>query len=104
MSSMWRSEFRTEEFSHYLYSFSNSVFIKFPGRDIGGIWAVLLPLSKEAWIATLGLLLVVPFFLAFSYRVLKHFNITEAFSFGYGKSVYLFFNAFSQQVCIFSFI
>ena len=80
------------------YYFSNSVFIKYPGRDIGGIWAVLLPLSQDAWIATLGLLLVLPFFLAFSYRVLKYFRIIEEFSFGYGKSLYLFFNAFSQQV------
>ena len=88
---------------NYGYSFSNSVFIKYPGRDIGGIWAVLLPLSKDAWIATLGLLFIVPFFLALSYRVLKHFNILEAFSFGYGKSIYLFFNAFSQQVCFVSF-
>ena len=66
---------------------------------------MLLPFSLEAWIATLVLLLVVPFFLALSYRVLKYYKIKEEFSYGYGKSIYIFFNAFSQQVqyvyCIF---
>ena len=76
----------------------SSVFIKFPGRDIGGIWAVFLPLSQEAWISTLAFILIVPFFLFIFSRVLSHIYKNELFTFGYGESVYLFFNAISQQV------
>ena len=83
------------------FVFRNSVFIRYPGRDIGGIWAVLLPLSKDAWIATLVLVLVVPAFLVLAYRVLKHYDMKEKFSYGYGKSVFIFFNAISQQVKVF---
>ena len=76
----------------------SSVFIKFPGRDIGGIWAVFLPLSQEAWISTVAFILIVPFFLFISSRVLSHVYKNEQFTFGYGESLYLFFNAISQQV------
>ena len=76
----------------------SSVFIKFPGRDIGGIWAVFLPLSQEAWISTVAFILIVPFFLFISSRVLSHVYKNEQFTFAYGESLYLFFNAISQQV------
>ena len=77
---------------------SNQVFIKFPGRDIGGAWAVFLPLATDAWLATLAFTLVLPMFLFLCYRLLTKYNFVEKFSFGYGQNVFILLNAFSQQV------
>ena len=76
----------------------NSVFIAYPGRDIGGIWAVFLPLSRDAWMALLAFIIVLPAFLFLCSWVLARFNMGEQFPFGYGQNVYIFFNAISQQV------
>ena len=74
------------------------MFIAFPGRDIGGIWTVFLPFSKDAWASTLAAVLVVPAFLLLCSKTLAYINMEERFSFGYGQNVFIFFNAISQQV------
>ena len=71
---------------------SNQVFIKFPGRDIGGAWAVFLPLATDAWLATLAFTLVLPMFLFLCYRLLTKYNFVEKFSFGYGQNVFILLN------------
>jgi hypothetical protein len=80
------------------YSSRNQVFIQFPGRDIGGIWAVFKPLAVNAWIGTLAFVVVVPLFLFLCYRVLISFGMREKFSFSYGQNVFILFNGISQQV------
>ena len=78
--------------------FRNKLFIKNPGRDMGGFWAFFQPLAMDAWLAILGFTIVVPAFLFVAYKVLVHFNIWEKFSYGYGQNIFVLFNAFSQQV------
>ena len=76
----------------------NKLFFKFPGRDIGGFWGLFKPLALESWLAILLFAIVLPGFLFLCYRVLKKFNISETFSFGYGQNLFILLNAFSQQV------
>ena len=76
----------------------NKLFIKFPGRDIGGFWAFFSPFHQELWLALLGFTLTVPAFFVLCYKTLKYYNLHENVSFGYGQNIFVLFNAFSQQV------
>lgn len=78
--------------------YRNKLFIKFPGRDIGGALALFLPFKPHTWLALAGFTFTVPFFLFICYKVLKFFNLCEDVSYGYGLNVFVLFNAFSQQV------
>ena len=84
--------------NNLFYINRNKLFIKFPGRDIGGFWGLFKPLALESWLAILMFSIVVPGFLFLCYTVLKKFRVLEIFSFGYGQNIFILLNAFSQQV------
>ena len=55
--------------------------------------------SKDAWVAAMATLLVVPLFLTVVSKVLEHFHISGHDSFSYLWNVFIYLNAFSQKVC-----
>ena len=85
-------------FKTVVISLRNKFFIKFPGRNLGGVLAFFQPLTIDAWLVCLLFLIVVPGILFVCFKVLRIFNIFENYSFGYGQSIFILFNAFSQQV------
>ena len=54
--------------------------------------------SKDAWVAAMATLLVVPLFLTLVSKVLEHFHIRGYDSFSYLWNVFIYLNAFSQKV------
>ena len=54
--------------------------------------------SKDAWVAAMATLLVVPLFLTVVSKVLEHFHIRGQGSFSYLWNVFIYLNAFSQKV------
>ena len=74
------------------------MFIKFPGRDLGGVLAFLKGFRFDAWMALGVFIVVLPAFLYFFYLALYFFNVYEEEKWGYGWNLLVFLAAVAQQV------
>ena len=86
------------DFSPVLRVTENKLFIKFPGRDLGGFLAFLQGFTNDAWLASGGLILVVPGFLYIIHLSLRYFNLTETDNWHYGWNLLVFLGGVAQQV------
>ena len=85
----------------YQSIFRNRFFIKYPGRDLKGFLGFLQGFTRDAWYASLLLMLVLPLFLTITWKTLKLFSIHEHGTYFYFWNVFSFLNAFSQKVLSF---
>ena len=76
----------------------NKLFLKFPGRDLGGVLAFLRGFRRDAWLALGGLLLSLPAALALAVLVLRLAGLHESQAWGYGANTLLYSAAVAQQV------
>ena len=76
----------------------NKLFLKFPGRDLGGVLAFLQGFRRDAWLALGGLLLSLPAALALAVLVLRLAGLHEREAWGYGANLLLYSAAVAQQV------
>ena len=74
------------------------MFLKFPGRDLGGVLAFLRGFRRDAWLALGGLLLSLPAALALAVLVLRLAGLHETQAWGYGANLLLYSAAVAQQV------
>ena len=76
----------------------NKFFIKFPGRDLGGVLTFLQGFRQDAWIASLVYILLLPAFLSLANIILCHFNSVETEHSSYGWNLLVFLGGVAQQV------
>ena len=76
----------------------NKFFVKFPGRELGGVFVFLKGFSNDAWLALAVFIVVIPAFLYFTYMVLMFFNLYESDNWIYGWNLLVFTAAMTQQV------
>ena len=81
---------------HYFLS-RNQLFIKFPGRNLGGVLAFLKGFRNDAWMAIVILVLTLPAFLFFFFSLLHFFNVKEPDGWTYGWNLFVFSSALAQQ-------
>ena len=93
-----RDRAEVTDFSPVLRVTENKLFIKFPGRDLGGFLAFLQGFTNDAWLASGALILVVPAFLYFIQLTLRYFNLTETDNWHYGWNLLVFLGGVAQQV------
>ena len=93
-----RDRAEVTDFSPVLRVTENKLFIKFPGRDLGGFLAFLQGFTNDAWLASAGLILVVPGFLYIIHLTLRYFNLTETDNWHYGWNLLVFLGGVAQQV------
>ena len=93
-----RDRAEVTDFSPVLRVTENKLFIKFPGRDLGGFLAFLQGFTNDAWLASGGLILVVPGFLYIIHLTLKYFHLTETENWHYGWNLLVFLGGVAQQV------
>ena len=74
------------------------MFIKFPGRDLGGVLAFLQGFRRDAWLALAGLLLSLPAALALAALLLRLAGLHETQAWGYGANLLMYSAALAQQV------
>ena len=74
------------------------MFLKFPGRDLGGVLAFLQGFRRDAWLALGGLLLSLPAVLALAVLLLRLAGLHEREAWGYGANLLLYSAAVAQQV------
>ena len=74
------------------------MYVKFPGRDLGGFFSFFRGFTYRAWYAVFIFLLTVPAFLHVNYRILKYFELEEPNSWKYFWNIFVLFGALSQQV------
>ena len=81
-------------------TFRNKFFIKFPGRDLGGLLAFLKGFRSDAWVACLVYILLWPAVFSVTNLVLFYFNSgqTEAEHLNYGWNLLIFLAGVAQQV------
>ena len=75
-----------------------ALFVKFPGRDLGGFFSFFRGFTYSAWFALFVFLLTVPAFLHVNYHVLKYFELEEPNSWKYFWNIFVLFGSLSQQV------
>ena len=88
---------KTSSIYHDEYS-RNKLFIKFPGRDLGGVLAFLQGFRADAWLALGGLLLSLPAALALAVLLLRLAGLHETEAWGYGANLLVYTAAVAQQV------
>ena len=93
-----RDRAEVTDFSPVLRVTENKLFIKFPGRDLGGFLAFLQGFTNDAWLASGCLILVVPGFLYLIHLTLHHFNLPETDNWNYGWNLLVFLGGVAQQV------
>ena len=76
----------------------NKFFIKFPGRDLGGVFAFLKGFRTDAWIALIILVFALPAFLFIVYLVLGYFELYEEEKWSLFDNFLVFVAAIAQQV------
>ena len=74
------------------------MFLKFPGRDLGGVLAFLQGFRRDAWLALGALLLSLPAALALAVLLLRLAGLHEREAWGYGANLLLYSAAVAQQV------
>ena len=85
-------------FSLGFLSLRIGLFVKFPGRDLGGFFSFFRGFTYTAWLALFVFLFTVPAFLHVNYQVLKYFELDEPNSWKYFWNIFVLFGALSQQV------
>ena len=76
-------------------------YIKFPGRDLGGPFALFKGYSMESWTATVILLIITPAILEIFYFFIYYKKIKiedDSQKWNYFWNLFVMFGAFSQQV------
>lgn len=76
----------------------NFLFIKFPGRDLGGLLTFLKGFRTEAWLASGLLVCLLPGFLYSFYLVLRLADLRETRRYSYWWNVLIMLSAIAQQV------
>ena len=74
------------------------MFLKFPGRDLGGVLAFLQGFTTSAWLALGALLLLLPAALQLAALLLRLAGLQEPEHWGYGANFLLYLAAVAQQV------
>lgn len=78
----------------------NKIFIKFPGRDLGGVFAFLKGFRNETWVALILLVFSLPTCLFLVYLVLTYFEIHETEKWSLFHNFLVYVAAIAQQVYI----
>ena len=92
--SSFKSVLRTTIFSCSRVKF----FVKYPGRDLGGLFLFLKGFRADTWIGFLLLLLVLPISLYLVYSALKLFGLHEPFHWNLLHNFLIYLGAIGQQV------
>ena len=79
-------------------SHRTSFFIKFPGRNLGGIFSFFSGFRHDTWFACAVFIFSTPAIFVLNYKVLKHFQLHEKCSWNYIHNIFVMFGALSQQV------
>ena len=90
-----------------LFNARNKLFIKFPGRDLGGALAFLKGFRTDTWLACGLYVFILPAFLALAHAVLERallhyglYGLDEDNSWGFGWNLLVFLAALAQQVVL----
>ena len=88
-----------------MFDARNKLFIKFPGRDLGGALAFLKGFRTDTWLACGLYVFILPAFLALAHAVLERallhyglYGLDEDNSWGFGWNLLVFLAALAQQV------
>ena len=81
-----------------LLYFRNHLFIKFPGRDLGGILTFLKGFRSDAWTACVILVLTLPSCLFCFYLVLRSTGSQETLPYNYFWNLLIMLAGLAQQV------
>ena len=73
-------------------------FVKFPGRDLGGIFSFLQGFRFDTWIGFILLILVLPLFLYLTFIILNHFDHDMLGDWSLLDNYLLYLAAIAQQV------
>ena len=94
------AEYESSVLLTYFHCFENrnKIFIKFPGRDLGGVFAFLKGFRNDAWVALILLVFSLPTFLFLVYLVLTYFEIYEQEKWSLFHNFLVFVAAIAQQV------
>ena len=76
----------------------NFLFIKYPGRDLGGLLTFLKGFRTQAWLASGLLVCLLPLLLFSSYLVLRLADMKETLEYNYWWNVLIMLSAVAQQV------
>ena len=77
--------------------FRNKLFINFPGRDLGGVFAFLKGFRYDAWLACGLFVFVLPAFLFLAHIILMQFQMYENSNWSFGWNLLVFLAALTQQ-------
>ena len=75
----------------------NKLFIKFPGRNLGGVMAFLKGFRQDAWLAIIIMVFTLPAFLFLFYSLLYFFDIKESEGWTYGWNLFVYSSAFKVK-------
>ena len=82
--------------------FRNRFFIKFPGRDFGGVLSFLKGFRNDAWLALSLFVCILPVFLYLYYQILCFNGFYEEQKYTFGNNFLIFLAALAQQVSVYS--
>ena len=81
-----------------LLYFRNHLFIKFPGRDLGGILTFLKGFRTDTWTGCVILVLTLPAFLSCAYFILRSTGFQETLHYNYFWNLLIMLAGLAQQV------
>ena len=86
------------ELGNYPFGFRNKFFIKFPGRDLGGVLAFLKGFRNDAWLACGLFVFILPGALYLIHSILYNFGLYDQENWSFGWNFLVFLAALAQQV------